>query len=119
MSTTVYYYSYIYIIIIITKLVCILSGSQWVLEDKFELQDVVTPPSGESGTLGEADISYLSRVTAHVRSSNRLASALSSEDISQPPSSPGFSMDAINSINSNYSTVLYLNSCIIYGRFFL
>ncbi|KAK3861276.1 hypothetical protein Pcinc_032726 [Petrolisthes cinctipes] len=75
-------------------------GSQWVLEDKFELNDVVTPPNGEVGSLGEADISYISKVTAHVRSSNRLASTLSSEDISQTPSSPGFSMDAISSINS-------------------
>nr|XP_045610736.1 dmX-like protein 2 [Procambarus clarkii] len=73
-------------------------GSLWVLEDKFDLQDVVTNP-GES-SMADLDLAYLSKV-AQGRSTTRLTSALSTEDLSEPcPSSPVFSVDAIHSVSS-------------------
>ncbi|XP_071522289.1 dmX-like protein 2 [Panulirus ornatus] len=73
-------------------------GSQWVLEDKFDLRDIVTHP-GES-SMADLDLAYLSKV-AQGRSTTRLKSALSSEDLSQTcPASPVFSVDALHSVSS-------------------
>ncbi|KAK8379722.1 hypothetical protein O3P69_019607 [Scylla paramamosain] len=72
-------------------------GSQWVLEDKFDLQDTVTQP-GDS-CISDIDLGYLSRMAAQGRSTtSKLTSTFSAEDLC--PSSPLFSADALNSVNS-------------------
>lgn len=69
-----------------------------MLEDKFDLHDAVTHP-GESG-IADLDLAYLSKV-AQGRSTTRIKSALSSEDLSQTcPASPVFSVDALQSMSS-------------------
>ncbi|XP_042889042.1 dmX-like protein 2 isoform X6 [Penaeus japonicus] len=78
-------------------------GAEWVLEDKFDLQDVVTHP-GDSN-LSDLDLTYLSKV-AQGKSTSRLTSALSSEDLPQAcPTSPQFAHDhlsaeALHSVSS-------------------
>ncbi|XP_068239086.1 dmX-like protein 2 isoform X2 [Palaemon carinicauda] len=73
-------------------------GSQWVLEDKFDLQDVVSNLGDASAA--DFDIAYLSKV-AQGRSTTRLTSALSQEDLSvQPFSGDHVSSDALHSISS-------------------
>ncbi|XP_069937728.1 dmX-like protein 1, partial [Cherax quadricarinatus] len=73
-------------------------GSQWVLEDKFDIQDIVSNP-GEC-SMADLDLAYLSKV-AQGRSTTRLTSTLSSEDLSQAyHTSSVFSVDAIHSVSS-------------------
>ncbi|XP_050731976.1 dmX-like protein 2 isoform X2 [Eriocheir sinensis] len=72
-------------------------GSQWVLEDKFDLNDTVNQPSDT--TTADIDLGYLSRMAAQGRSTtSKLTSTFSSEDLS--PSSPLFSADALQSVNT-------------------
>ncbi|KAK7072832.1 DmX-like protein 1 [Halocaridina rubra] len=71
-------------------------GSKWILEDKFDLKDVVMNPGDCSG---DYDITYLSKV-AHGRSTNRLTSALSQEDLHHEYTAEHASADALHSISS-------------------
>ncbi|XP_076053753.1 rabconnectin-3 alpha isoform X2 [Oratosquilla oratoria] len=76
-------------------------GSQWILEDKFDLKDILSTPA-EIGH--DLDLTYLSQLTQG-KSLSRLTSALSSEDVNQGQTSMSFNQDhpaaeALHSVSS-------------------